>query len=262
MSWSAGVYTRGYASWAADAASSLPISSSKFDTEDNDFAAGLNNCLTIDGLNKPNTAMSWGLTGAQVLALTRGSDGNVFGISRTGGSNNPSLAFNVTDATGTQLTVTGGKFIVNVAGSAWLTIGTDGGTTWGNPTGGDQGAGTANFAGSVYVNGTNLQGIPQNLQSGTTYTLVLIDQGKSILGSNASAKTFTIPANASVAFPIGTAVTFINTGAGAMTIAITSDTLTFSPSGGTGSRSLAQNGMATAVKITATQWLISGTGLT
>jgi hypothetical protein len=262
MSWSAGVYSRGYSSWAADAAASLPISSSKFDQEDNDFAGGLNNCLTKDGLSIPNTAMVWGLTSAQVLALTRGSDGNVFGISRTSGTNNPALAFNVTDATGTQLTVTGGKFIVNVAGSAWLTIGTDGGTTWGNPTGGDQGAGTANFAGSVYVNGTNLQGIPQNLQSGTTYTLVLTDQGKSILGSNASAKTFTIPANSSVAFPIGAAVTFINTGAGAMSIAITTDTLTFSPTGGIGSRSLAQYGVATAIKTAATTWYISGTGLT
>ena len=100
MPWSAGTYSRGYPSWAADAASNLPISASKFDTEDNDFATGLNNCLTKDGLSTPNAGMTWGLATAQVLALTRGNDGNVFSIARTGGSNNPSLSFAVTDASG------------------------------------------------------------------------------------------------------------------------------------------------------------------
>lgn len=52
MPWSAGVYTRAYASWVNDANNNLPISATKFDLEDNDFAAGLNNCLTIDGLNR------------------------------------------------------------------------------------------------------------------------------------------------------------------------------------------------------------------
>lgn len=52
MPWSGGVYTRGYPSWTNDANNNLPISATKFDTEDNDFAAGLNNCATVDGLNK------------------------------------------------------------------------------------------------------------------------------------------------------------------------------------------------------------------
>jgi hypothetical protein len=59
MGWSGGTYTRGYASWTADANAGLPISASKFDTEDNDFAAGLNNCLTKDGLSVPGVAMTW-----------------------------------------------------------------------------------------------------------------------------------------------------------------------------------------------------------
>ena len=106
--------------------------------------------------------------------------------------------------------------------------------------------------------------IPQNSQS-AAYTLVLADSGKHILHPSAdtTARTFTIPANSSVAFPIGTAITFINqNGAGVVTIAITTDTMRLSPAGTTGSRTLAANGSATAIKITSTEWLISGSGLT
>ncbi len=95
MPWSgSGVYTRGYASWTSDATGGLPISATKFDLEDNDFAAGIQNCLTIDGQNKPNATLTW----AQTLALTKGTNSTVFSIARTGGSNNPSLTFNVSDA--------------------------------------------------------------------------------------------------------------------------------------------------------------------
>ena len=107
-------------------------------------------------------------------------------------------------------------------------------------------------------------GIAQNSQSGA-YTLVLSDANKHLLHPSAdtTARTFTIPANASVAFPIGTAVTFVNqNAAGVITIAITSDTMRLAGAGTTGSRTLAANGMATALKITATEWIISGTGLT
>jgi hypothetical protein len=47
-----------------------------------------------------------------------------------------------------------------------------------------------------------------------------------------------------------------------VTIAITTDTMTLMGAGTTGSRTLAENGIATALKITATTWVISGTGLT
>jgi hypothetical protein len=106
--------------------------------------------------------------------------------------------------------------------------------------------------------------IPQNSQS-AAYTLVAADNGKHIYHPSAdtTARVWTIPANASVAYPIGTALTFINdTSAGVITIAITSDTLILAGAGTTGSRTLAANGMATAIKMTSTRWMISGTGLT
>ena len=117
------------------------------------------------------------------------------------------------------------------------------------------------------ADGTNAVGfktIPQNSQS-TAYTLVLADSGKHILHPSAdtTARTMTIPANSSVAYPIGTALTFVNqNAAGVMTIAITTDTMRLAGAGTTGSRTLAANGIATALKVTSTEWIISGTGLT
>jgi hypothetical protein len=120
---------------------------------------------------------------------------------------------------------------------------------------------------TVTVDGTvgvGFLSIPQNSQS-TAYTLVLGDSGKHILHPSAdtTARTFTIPANASVAFPVGTAITFINQdSAGELTIDITTDTMRLAGDGTTGSRTLAANGIATCVKITSTEWIISGNGLT
>lgn len=104
---------------------------------------------------------------------------------------------------------------------------------------------------------------PVNEQS-TAYTAVEADAGKIIFhpSTDANARTFTIPANASVAYALGTVLTFINMTSQVVTIAITSDTMYQAGTGSTGSRSLAQYGIATAVKMTSTTWLISGNGLT
>lgn len=116
------------------------------------------------------------------------------------------------------------------------------------------------------VDGTDSVGFrnaPVNSQS-AAYTLVLADAGKVILhpSTDANARTFTIPANASVAYAVGTVLTFVNMTSQVVTIAITSDTMYLAGTGTTGSRSLAQYGMATAVKLTSTTWLINGSGLT
>jgi hypothetical protein len=110
-------------------------------------------------------------------------------------------------------------------------------------------------------NALNGIGIPQNSQS-AAYTTVLADAGKHILHPTAdnNARTFTIDSNANVAYPVGTVITFVNQ-INTVTIAITADTLTMVGTGSTGSRTLAANGMATALKIASTSWVISGTGL-
>lgn len=128
------------------------------------------------------------------------------------------------------------------------------------------GTGTTGTTANLTVDGTNAVGflnIPQNSKS-VDYTLVLADAGKHIFhpSGDANARTYTIPDNSSVAYTIGTAITFVNMTSQVVTISITTDTMYLSPFGTTGSRSLAQYGSATAIKITSTTWLISGSALT
>jgi hypothetical protein len=104
--------------------------------------------------------------------------------------------------------------------------------------------------------------LQQNSQS-AAYTTVMGDRNKHILhpAADNNARTFTIDSNANVPYPIGTSITFVNE-ANVLTIAITSDTMRLAGAGTTGSRSLAANGIATALKVGATSWIINGTGLT
>lgn len=116
------------------------------------------------------------------------------------------------------------------------------------------------------VDGTDSVGfrnIPINSKS-AAYTTVLADSGEVIFhpSTDANARTFTIDSNANVAYALGTAITFINMTSQVVTIAITSDTMYLAGTGTTGSRSLAQYGIATAIKMTSTTWIISGNGLT
>lgn len=103
--------------------------------------------------------------------------------------------------------------------------------------------------------------VPQNSQS-AAYTTVLADSGKHILHPTAddNPRTFTIDSNANVAYVVGTCITFVNQ-INTVTIAITSDTLTMAGTGSTGSRTLAASGIATALKVSTTSWVINGTGL-
>lgn len=105
--------------------------------------------------------------------------------------------------------------------------------------------------------------IPLTTRS-AAYALVLADAGGAILHPSAdtTARTLTIPSNASVPYPIGTALTFVNqASAGVLSIAIDTDTMRLAGAGTTGTRTLAANGIATAIKLTTTEWIISGTNV-
>jgi hypothetical protein len=107
-------------------------------------------------------------------------------------------------------------------------------------------------------------GLPQNATGSTTLTIA--DAGKHIYITTAS-QTITIPAASSVAYPIGTTLTFIaGPSASSTSIAITTDTMYLTGTGTTGTRTLAAYGMATAVKVSGTSssgvWFINGSGLT
>lgn len=115
-----------------------------------------------------------------------------------------------------------------------------------------------------YTVSSTSSGIPQKIIS-AAYTLILTDANLHLLhpAADTTARIWTIPANATVSFPIGTCITFVNqNGAGVVTIAITSDTMRLAGAGTVGSRTLAANGTATALKISNTEWIIAGTSLT
>ena len=108
--------------------------------------------------------------------------------------------------------------------------------------------------------GAGYMGVPQSASATTgAYTIVAADAGEHIYST--ATRTITIPSNASLALPIGTAITFIAASGTTVTIAINTDTLLLAGLGTVGSRTLTPFGMATAVKITSTSWIISGNGL-
>lgn len=100
-----------------------------------------------------------------------------------------------------------------------------------------------------------------NAQTGTTYTFALTDNGKLVTASNASAQTYSIPTNASVAFPIGTQINIIAIGAGQVTIqAVTSGTTTVASTGATATapKLRVQYSSATLIKVATDVWYVIG----
>jgi hypothetical protein len=100
-----------------------------------------------------------------------------------------------------------------------------------------------------------------NTQSGATYTLASTDQYQVlVIGSNASTKTISIPTDATYAFPNGTAITILNSGAGLLTInAVTAGTTTVTSAGATSaSPTVAQYKAAVAIKTGTNAWTVVG----
>lgn len=100
-----------------------------------------------------------------------------------------------------------------------------------------------------------------NAQTGTTYTFVLADNGKLVTASNGSAQTYSIPTNASVAFPTGTQINVLQIGTGQVTInAVTSGTTTVTSTGATAAapKLRAQYSAATCIKTGTDTWTVVG----
>ena len=93
-----------------------------------------------------------------------------------------------------------------------------------------------------------------NAQS-SSYTLALGDSTNMVEMTGSSANTVTIPTNASVAFPVGTAIDIFQRGTGQTTIAGASGvTVLYTP----GLKLRAQYSAATAVKRDTDTWIVSG----
>ena len=100
-----------------------------------------------------------------------------------------------------------------------------------------------------------------NADATVDYTAVLTDQYQVLVPMNkATAVAFKIPTNASVAFPVGTAITILNKGAGLVTIsAVTSGTTTVLSAGAVAaSPTLAQYKTAVCIKTATDIWYVVG----
>lgn len=99
-----------------------------------------------------------------------------------------------------------------------------------------------------------------NAQTGTTYTFVLTDnRNKLVTASNASAQTYTIPLNSSVAFPIGSSINIIQIGVGQVTIQGASGVTVASAAATSSTPKLRlQYSAATLIKVGTDSWYVVG----
>jgi hypothetical protein len=93
-----------------------------------------------------------------------------------------------------------------------------------------------------------------NAQIGTSYTLALSDRDKIVELNNGSPITLTVPTNATVAFPVGSSVTLLQTGAGQVTIGGAGVTINGTP----GLKLRTQWASATLIKRATDTWVAIG----
>lgn len=209
------------------------------------IAAGLSACTGITG------------TGVLVFATSPTLVTPILGVATATSINKVAITAPATSAT---LTIANGKTLT--ASNTLTFAGTDGKTlTVSNSlalAGTDSTTMTFPSASAEigYLN------VPQNSQS-TAYSTVLADSGKLVShpSTDANARTFTI--DNSVSYPNGTVISFSNMTSQNLTIALSSGTLYWSGISPvlTGSRTLAQYGLATCVKVETNVWFINGSQL-
>jgi hypothetical protein len=182
-------------------------------------------------------------------------------VSITGGTIGSGVTFNG-NTTGTASNVTGVVAVAN--GGTGSNLAANARTNLGAAASGANTDITALDQSTLVVaNGTiaatsmGFRGAPQNAQT-ASYGLVLADNGKHI---SITTGGVTVPANSAAAFPIGATVVIYNNSGASQTIAITTDTMRQAGTTNTGSRTLANYGLATVLKVNTTEWVISGAGL-
>ena len=245
----------------------------------------------INPANTQGIALGWNRSsggGESIIAYNKGagSTGGLVFANNDGGSYNERMRLDSSGRLGIETTAPFSPLHLGTGESAPSTSGNmaDNGLTISNGSGGRaiqigvddtaQGAyiqsgyvNNSNTANSLsFYNGANesmtitsdgnvVFQVGINAQTGTTYTTVLADQSKLVTLNNASAITLTIPANSSVAYPVGTKIDFAQLGAGQVTFAGAGGVTV----NGTPTLKLRdQYSAATCIKIATDTWLLVG----
>jgi hypothetical protein len=239
------------------------------------FASSPNlSSIRVATINSPGTS-----TGSNLYNEIQNADAGYLNAQTSGkldmaNASNRTGAVNIANATTSSHTVAIANGVTASGNTKTINIGTAGaaGSTTNIALGSTTGTSNITLNGNLTATpaqgtvttastGVGYMGIPASAAAATgAYTIVAADAGEHIYST--ATRTITIPANGTTAFPIGTAITFIAATGTTVTIAITTDTLLLAGTGTTGSRTLAPFGVATAIKITSTSWIISGNGLT
>lgn len=101
--------------------------------------------------------------------------------------------------------------------------------------------------------------LPLTTQRTAAYTIALTDVA---MGIPITTGGIAVPANATTAFAVGDIVAVLNVGAASQSITPASGvTLVLTGTSATGSRALAQNGLATLLKVATDTWWVYGVGV-
>lgn len=209
-----------------------------------DIAVQLNGVITRDGILGPSAPIKFqdGLVGSPGITFP--------GATTTG-------IYRDTNFVG--FTFAGVKRLVATAAGAEVngTLSVSGAITFTTPLAIAQGGTGGITAAAARTNlGVN---VVDTASKSADYTLTLTDVGIYHPASDANTRTFTI--DGSLAYPVGTALTFVNMSGPSCSIAMGTDTMYMAGLGTTGTRSLAQFGVATATKLASGIWIVSGTNL-
>lgn len=174
---------------------------------------------------------------------------------------------NLQNLANANVTLTAGGTTTTIALNSGFTLspgsGIDIANSSGNVTITNLNPNVATYSGNITAksNGYTLGYLEMPQVASGNVTLALTDSGKHYYDTSTAVTTITIPVNSSVAFPLGTVISFVNNSIGNLVISQGSATLYQGGNATTGSRTITAYGVATLMKVATDTWYINGSGV-